>query len=72
MKLFHVMLLFTFLMAGCGTYEDPIQPTRYQIENIDRNSGDNEDLMFSVDPSIKHDDESINPDIEQKNPPRDQ
>ena len=57
------------LLAGCGTYEQPIQPSRYQIENVDRNSGDNEDLQFPVDPSINYDDESINPDIPQKNTP---
>ncbi|WP_367752752.1 hypothetical protein [Ammoniphilus sp. 3BR4] len=60
--------IFSILM-GCGTYEEPIQPSRYQIENIDRNSGDNEDLQFPVDPSIQFDDESINPDIPQKNMP---
>lgn len=58
-----------FLLTACGTYEQPIQPSRYQIENVDRNSGDNEDVPFPVDPSIRYDDESINPDIPQKNSP---
>lgn len=72
-KMYYIIILTSALLLslwGCGTYEDPIQPSRYHIENKDRNSGDNEDSRFPVDPSIRFDDESINPDIPQKNSPK--
>ncbi|WP_134701835.1 hypothetical protein [Ammoniphilus sp. YIM 78166] len=58
-KLFSFFFILFPILTGCGTYEEPIQPTRYHIENRDRNAGDNEDPHFPVDPSIQHDDESI-------------
>ncbi|RXT03821.1 hypothetical protein [Ammoniphilus sp. CFH 90114] len=61
-----LVLSLSFLTAACGTYEDPISPSRYHIENVDRNAGDTLDSQFPIDPSIQYDDESINPDMEQK------
>ncbi len=58
-KLISFLLILPLILTGCGTYEEPIQPTRYYIENKDRNAGNQGDPFFPVDPSIQHDDESI-------------